>query len=93
MNILPGTPLRKQVRKVVHEDELRAKVDVAWDESACGPWPKSLALIFCFGALSRMAGTRPGRKVNRGDAHDSLQIPVKYEGGIFQSHRQIPAVV
>jgi hypothetical protein len=52
-------------------------------------------LIFCFAALSGAeAGTgQDGRLTIVASAHDSLQMPVKYEDDVFQTHRQINAVV
>jgi hypothetical protein len=52
MNILPGTPLRKQVRKAVHESEKARKAWQGTEKTACRPPPKLFALIFCFAAVS-----------------------------------------
>jgi hypothetical protein len=61
------------------------------EEPACRPTLTPVTLIFCFFAVSR--AERSPAKVNSSAAHDSLQVPVKYDDIIFQSHRQIHALV
>jgi hypothetical protein len=69
---------------------------VAWQDGLLsGRGVSGFTLIFCFDALSGAeAGTgRGGRLTAATSAHDSLQMPVKYEDDIFQNHRQMHTVV
>jgi hypothetical protein len=93
MNILPGSPVRKRVRE-------RPAGRIWLDRPAPGR-PKSEpakirieALNFCFDALS-CAGpvSTPAQRSFRFPAHDSLQMTVKYEDVVFDTHRQIRAFV
>ena len=69
MNILPGRPLRKQVRKAADGRESTRGVRSEQEELGCGPAPTPFTLIFCFAAVSRTE-----REPKGSDAHDSLQM-------------------
>ena len=93
MNILPGRPLRKQVRAAstgwnAVNGVVGQTGPASWFRRSTSP------LIFCFAALSGQLGTRQGESLTApGPPHDSLQMPVKNEDSVFQSHRQIHTVV
>jgi hypothetical protein len=91
----PCSPLRKQVEKAVHESESARNLAAWQDGLLAGRGLSHFTLIFCFAALSGTeAGTGQGGRLTAvTSAHDSLQMPVKYEDGVFQTHRQIHAVV
>jgi hypothetical protein len=93
-NILPGGLLRKLVRKAIHESESQRNPRLE-DGLLSGGGLNRFTLIFCFGALSGAeAGTGRGARLTAvTSAHESLQMPVKYEDDVFQTHRQMHAVV
>jgi hypothetical protein len=93
-NILPGSLLRKLVRKAIHESE-SCETWLWQNRLLSGRGLNGFALIFCFGVLSGAeAGTgRCARLTAVTPAHDSLQMPVKYDDDVFQTHRQMHAVV
>jgi hypothetical protein len=80
-----ASKVTRKARKRVNLGERQAAL-------ACDQTHANSALIFCFVAGSH-AGRRPDAKADRHDAHDSLQMPVKYEDGVLQTHRQIRALV
>jgi len=94
-NIVPGRPLRKQVRKAAHESESARNWVARPDQLLASRRLSRFMLIFCFAALSGAeTGTGQGGRLTAVTlAHDSLQMPVKYEDDVFQTHRQIHALV
>jgi hypothetical protein len=90
-NILRGKLLRKQLRGRPGRGEgtqSQASDRIAW---AARPGVCHLRANSCL-LGSRAKGTGAARDYRRA-AHDSLQMPVKYEDGVCQSHRQIQALV
>lgn len=90
-NILPETSLRKQVREAAGEGEANQSGSQAGFLPVLYHAPTNL--LFCRGFREWNVSRLPRRKNNLVVAHDWLQLPVKNEDGIFQTHRQAQALV